>query len=151
MPQRFPAARQHPWGYGAILLGALALSIALLNIIGGPFSPAPTIGEQIGEIAADIRASALRELSGAEAPPETAQGWDIDRIMLVAAPLTGVAAVLTAIISVLGGDPHRLPLYGAALGASAIVIQFVWWAVMIIAAAIIIAAVIENIGGIFGV
>ena len=150
MRQELPRLRNHPWGYGALLLGAVALFIAILNIFGGPFSSSPSIGQQIGEIAADIRASALRKLSDEESPPVTARGWTIDRALLVAAPLIGVIALLCAIVSTFAGDPRKLALYGAAFGASAIVMQFVWWLVMVIAVAMIIVAIIENIDGILG-
>ncbi|MBX2855917.1 MAG: hypothetical protein KTR21_13080 [Rhodobacteraceae bacterium] len=150
MTQEIPPFRDHPWGYCAIIFGALALSIALLNIFGGPFSPQAPIGQTIGEIAGDIRASALRAVSGAEQPPKTVRGWDIDRILLVAAPLFGVGALLLATVSALAGDPRRLAAYGAAFGVSAIAIQVVWWLVIIIAAMMLIVAIIENIDGILG-
>lgn len=138
------------WGYLSIALGALALAVSAVVIFGGPFAPQQSIGTTIGEVAGDMRAAALRSLRGEPQPAAVPRGWDIDRILFLAAPLIGVAAVVAAAVSALSRDPWRLPTYGAVLGASAIALQFLWWVAMLIAGVVLLVAIVENIGGILG-
>lgn len=150
MTERLPALRPHVWGYLALASGALALGVAMLHIFGGPFAPTPSAAQTVGEIAGEIRASALRALRGEAAPPAAPRGWDVDRVLLVAAPMLGVVALVAAAISALVKDPWRLALSGAALGATAIVFQFVWWIAMLVLGVCLLIVILQNIGSILG-
>lgn len=150
MSEDFSAYKGSLWGYLAIALGALGLMLSMAYIFGGPFTPQPTVGQTIGEIAGEMRASALRALNGEAQPAPVARGWDIDRIILVGAPILGVLGILSAMISALMRDPWRLPTYGAILGTAAIVFQFLWWIAVLFAAVILLVSIIENIGDILG-
>ncbi len=138
------------WGYVSIALGALALLLAMVHIFGGPFAPQPSIGTTIGEIAGDMRAAALRSLRGDAQPAPQPVGWDIDRVLLLAAPLLGAAAIVMAVVSALARDGWRLPTYGAALGVAAIVFQLIWWVAALFAGVLLLVAIIENVGDILG-
>ncbi|MBJ3762198.1 hypothetical protein ILP92_05505 [Maribius pontilimi] len=137
-------------GYLAVGTGALALILAMVHIFGGPFTPQQPVGVSIGEIAGDIRASAWRALTGAPQPEPEPRGWDIDRILLLAAPVTGAVAIVLSVVSLILRDPPRLGAYGTMMGLSAIVFQFVWWIVVLIAAVLLLVSIIENMGDIFG-
>lgn len=138
------------WGHVALGTGALALSLAMLHVFGGPFAPTPSAAQTVGEIAGEMRAAAQRALSGEAQPAPAPRGWDIDRVLLLAAPLIGVAAIVLSMISALRGEGVRLAGYGAALGLGAIVFQMVWWIAMLIACVALLIAIIENIGDILG-
>lgn len=138
------------WGHVALGAGALALLLAMLNIFAGPFAPQPSVGAAIGEIAGEMRAAALRAATGAPQPAPEPRGWDIDRVLMLAAPLVGVVAIVLSMIAALRGEQYRLAGYGATLGAGAIVFQFVWWIALLIAGVILLVAIVENIGDILG-
>jgi hypothetical protein len=138
------------WGHIAMGTGALALSLAMLSIFGGPFAPQPSVGTTVGEIAGEMRAAALRAVSGEAQPAPVARGWDIDRILLLAAPLLGVLTIVLSMVAALRREGLRFAGYGAALGMGAIVFQFVWWIALLIAGAILLVAIIENVGDILG-
>jgi hypothetical protein len=138
------------WGHVALGTGALALSLAVLHVFGGPFGPQHSVGTSVGEIAGEMRAAALRAVRGEPQPTPVPRGWDIDRVLMVAAPLVGVLAIVLSIVAGLRRQGMRLAGYGAALGVGAIVFQFVWWIALLIAGTILLVAIIENIGDILG-
>jgi hypothetical protein len=138
------------WGHFAIGAGALALSLAMLHVFGGPFAPQPSAGTTVGEIAGEMRAAALRALNGEPQPAPVPRGWDIDRVLMVAAPLVGVLAIVLSMVAALRREGLRLAGYGAALGVGAIVFQTVWWIAMLIAGVVLLVAIIENAGEILG-
>jgi hypothetical protein len=138
------------WGHVALGTGALALSLAVLHVFGGPFAPQPSVGTTVGEIAGEMRAAALRAVNGEPQPAPVPRGWDIDRVLMLAAPLVGVLAIVLSMIAVLRGERYRLASYGATLGAGAIAFQFVWWIALLFAGVMLLVAIIENIGDILG-
>lgn len=138
------------WGHVAMGTGAFALALAMLHMFGGPFAPQSSVGTTVGEIAGEMRAAALRAVSGAAQPAPEPRGWDIDRILMLAAPLFGVLAVVLSMVAALRREELRLAGYGAALGVGAIVFQLVWWIAALIAGVIVLVAIIENIGDILG-
>lgn len=145
-----PAKAGPGWGHLAMGAGALALALAVIHIFGGPFAPQPSIGTTVGEIAGEMRAAALRAMRGDPQPAPVPRGWDIDRVLMLAAPLVGVLAIVLSMIAALRREDLRLAGYGAALGAGAIVFHLVWWIAALIAGVILLAAIIENIGDILG-
>jgi hypothetical protein len=134
----------------AIGLGALALAMALIHVFAGPFAPTQSLDVTIGEFAANVRAAAQRALAGEAQPAPVAAAWDIDRILRAALPAAGVLSVLLAVVGLLRQEPKRAALCGLALGTGAILAQVLLWVAMAICAAIIIAAIIDNIGDVLG-
>jgi hypothetical protein len=104
----------------------------------------------VGEIAGEMRAAALRAVNGEPQPAPVPRGWDIDRILMVAAPLLGVLAIVLSMVAALRREGLRFAGYGAALGVGAIVFQMVWWIAALIACVVLLVAIIENIGDILG-
>jgi hypothetical protein len=71
-----------PWVASiGLLFGGCALLIVLFHFGAGPLDPQPTIGQTIGETAADIRQSAVRALKGEPQPEPEAQPWSLDRLL----------------------------------------------------------------------
>lgn len=138
------------WAYAAAGFGIAALAVAVLTVFGGPFTPQPSVGQTIGEIAGDMRASALRAVRGEEQPPPVPQPWDIDRILMITAPLLAVGAIALSLVSAIRREGLKLASYGAILGTSAIVFQFVWWIALLICGMILLVSIMENLGDILG-
>ena len=138
------------WGHVAIGMGALSLSLAMLHVFGGPFAPTPSAATTVGDIAGEIRAAALRAVKGDPQPAPIPRGWDIDRVLMIAAPLLGVLAIVLSMVAALRREGPRLAGYGAALGVGAIVFQTIWWIAALIAGIVLLVAIIENIGDILG-
>ncbi|MEL7465204.1 MAG: hypothetical protein AAFN79_14125 [Pseudomonadota bacterium] len=138
------------WGVWAVLFGGGALVMAFAHVLAPMFEPAPSIGQQIGEIAGDIRRSAWRGFLGL--PPEEAApaSLPLSLYFAAAAPILGLAAIVFSLISALKRENWRFAAYGAGLGVGAIVFNIVWWIVLIVAAVIVLVAIIENIGDIVG-
>lgn len=134
-------------GFWAVISGALALVIAFFHIFGPSLQPSPSVGEQIGEIAGDIRRSAWRSFLGLKAPePEPVPTTNY---LFIVVPVLGAIAIVLAVISAAKGEHRRYVVYGTALGIGAIVFQFFWWVAVLIAGVVLLVAIIENIGDIF--
>ncbi|MDG4647050.1 hypothetical protein P6F26_01210 [Roseibacterium sp. SDUM158017] len=143
----------HPFytfGLWAVITGGLGL-IAVFTHMAGPWlEPSPSAASQIGEIAGEIRRSAWASLFGGPEPApveETVEWWIY---LAVVGPTLGVMALVLSLISGVRRENWHYPAYGTALGASAILLQFVWIVAMMIMGVILLVAIIENIGDIFG-
>jgi hypothetical protein len=136
----------------AIGLGAAGLFIALLVMYAGPFAPQQDIGTTIGEIAGNIRASAWRSFLGLQQPESTVlqRTWNIDRILMAAAPSAGVLGVLMSIVAYIRREPRRVASYGMALSVCAIFVQVLFVILMIVAGVMLLVSILENMDSIFG-
>ena len=140
------------FSFAAIGLGGIGLFIALLVIYAGPFAPQPDVGTAIGEIAGNMRAAAWRAFLGLEQPESTIvqRGWDIDRILMTAAPAAGVLGVVMAITAYIRREPRRIASCGMALSVCAIFVQVLLIILMIVAGIMLLISIIENMDSIFG-
>ena len=137
-------------GFFSFAMGALGLMLVLVHFWAGPFAPQQRASITVGEIAADIRQAAVRKLTGKPQPKPAPVVWDSDRILkLVAALLAGIA-VVAGVASLARRETWRPAAGGIALGASAVALQFFTWAILVVAGAIVLAAIIQNITGILG-
>ncbi len=138
------------WGFWACLVGAFGLGLVFWNIAAPMMEPKPSIGTQIGEIAGDMRRAAWRSFFGLEneVPEETANPWP--GYLAVIAPALGLVAIILSVISGVKGENRRFVLYGTCLGATAIVFQFFWWVALMVLGVMLLIAVLENLGDIFG-
>jgi len=140
------------WGLVAFIVGAVALVVVTLQISGAFVEKDRSTAMVIGEIAAEIRTSAQRALAGepSPAPAPSAAGWDADRLLLIAGPgLAGIAAVLGA-IGLFRREAPKLPGIAIAMGASAFVMQYVFWLAILIGGVCVLIAVLNNIEEILG-
>ena len=140
------------FSYAAIGLGGIGLFIALLVVYAGPFAPQQDVGTAIGEIAGNMRAAAWRSFLGLEQPDSTIvqRDWDIDRILMTAAPAAGVLGVVMAITAYIRREPRRVASYGMALSVCAIFVQVLLIIVMIVAGVMLLISIIGNMDSIFG-
>lgn len=137
------------WGAWSVIAGALALIMVFAQISGVTTEPTPSVGQQIGEIAGDIKRSAWRSFLGLEPEAPKIEPTPIRDAMELAAPVLGVVAIVLALVSGLRRENWRYPVYGAGLGIGAVVFHFVWWMALLFAGVLLLVAVIENIGRIF--
>ena len=145
-----PQAAPNPfrrWGLWAVLTGALALCLVLVQIVGPTLEPQPSAAAQIGEIAGEIRRSAWRSFLGLPAPePEPVPS---SNYLALAGPILGILAIVLSVISGVLRENWRYPAYGAGLGVAAIVFQYFWLLAVLVAGVLLLVAIIENIGDIF--
>lgn len=139
------------WGLWAIICGAVAMALVFVQIQMLSAQDTATIGQQIGEIAGEIKRSAWRSFLGL-APPEPeplSKTQALFDVIFVAAPVIAGVAILLAAISLLKREHGRLGVYGVALGGGAILFQYVWWMAMIFLGVVLLIKIVENIGDIF--
>lgn len=137
-------------GLAGIMFGAIALVMALFLHGAGPLDPQPTVGQSIGEIAADIRQSAIRGLKGEPQPAPQAQPWSLDRILETSAYVLGGLAIILGVLSFVLKENRRYATAAVGIGGVAIGFQLFVWTVMIIAGVVIIGYIIANLGEILG-
>ena len=138
------------WGFWGVAAGAAALLTVFVQIGAPMMEPQPSVGTQIGEIAGDIRRAAWDRFLGREpAAPEPVQPKLTD-YLIYAAPVLGVLAIILSLVSGLKGENWRFPYYAAGLGGAAILFHFFWWALLMVLGVMLLIAIIENIGDIFG-
>lgn len=147
----FATDRRPVWGLTAFLFAVLALIAVSLHVSDAFGPPEKSAATAIGEIAAEIRDSARRAMSG-EAPPAppAAAGWDAERALMLAVPLlAGVAAFLGA-VGLFRREPPTLPALAIGMGGAAFAMQYLFWLALIIGGVCLLVAIIGNIDGILG-
>jgi hypothetical protein len=143
----------HPFytfGLWAVLAGGLGLAAVFLHMTAPFMEPSPSVASQIGEIAGEIRRSAWARFLGEAEPAPVEESIDWWIYLAFVGPALGVVALVLSLISGLRRENWRYPAYGAGLGAAAILFQFVWMVAVLIAGVVLLVAIIENIGDIFG-
>ncbi len=132
---------------GGIGAGAIALSIAVVHFWVGPFAPQKSIERTVAETAVAIRDATVSALKGEEIQDRAPEReFDIDRILMLSASVLGGVAVILGIVGFATGEPARAAGGAAVLGAGAIAFQFAVVALGAIILAILIAAVIGELG-----
>ena len=138
---------QSKFGAIGIVLGGIALLLALLHFWAGPFSPQPTIETVVAEKVASIRSAALDALKGKEPVKETfIAKWSADKITEVVTACLGGLALILAAVSFANKEPGRIAGGAAALGVSAIAFQFIAMYAMALLVVLLICAVLSSIG-----
>nr|WP_319385827.1 hypothetical protein [uncultured Roseibium sp.] len=139
-----------PWsGIAGMALGAIAIVMVLFLHSAGPLDPRPTVGQSIGEIAADISASALKKFKGEELPPPQARPWSLDRTLSTVAYILGGIAIILGSVGYVLRENRRVTLAAVGFGGLAVGLQLYLWMVMILAAMIIIGIILAHVGDIF--
>jgi len=151
MPPRPPLALFRTWGVWALMAGAMALILVMVQIAGPSLEPKPSAGTQIGEIAGEIKRAAWRSFLGLPepAPEPVPMSTRVFAYLGVAAPVLAVVAVVLSAISGVMREHWRFPVYATSLGAAAILFQFFWWVALLVVGVVLLVAILENIGDIF--
>ncbi len=143
MPMQYAPSRVGLLGFG---LGALALIVVLVAFVGGPFAPQHAVGVTLGDIAAEAGKATLRNWFGMEQPAPQAAAWTIDRTLWLAGVVLGAIAILCGAIALLRRERRDLAIWAVGLGISAVAVQFVATAIMLIIGALILCALIYALG-----
>jgi hypothetical protein len=138
-PSLAPAA---PLGWVGFLTGAVARVLTIVTFWAGPLAPQQTPGVTLGELAADIAASAARSVAGQPQPAAVMPARDVgDWIAVGVGALAGLAMVL-GLAAVLRRERTRVAVSGVVLGGLAVGFQLFNWAVMMAAGALVVAALV---------
>jgi len=151
-PEIAPSRRLSPLrktGFWAVLIGASAIVLVFLQIVGPALEPQPSAASQIGEIAGEIKRSAWRTLLGLPKPQPIMEPATIWSYLAVVAPILGAIGLVLSLLSGVRRENWRYAVFGASLSAAALVFQFVWWVILLVLGVLFLIAIIENIGDIF--
>jgi hypothetical protein len=134
-------------GFIGIGVGAIALLVAIIHFWAGPISPQPSVEKTVAEKAVAIKNATIAALKGEEVE-ETApvRTIDIDQGLRIATSFLGGLAVILGVVSFARREPLRVGGGAAFLGGAAIAFQFAVIALGAIVMAILIAAVLSQIG-----
>jgi hypothetical protein len=141
------AERRAPTGFIGIAIGAIALLAAIIHFWAGPISPQPAVEKTVAEKAVAIKNATIAALKG-EKVEETApeRNIDLDQGLRIATSVLGGLAVILGVVSFAMREPLRVGGGAAFLGGAAIAFQFAVIALGAIVLAILIAAVLSQIG-----
>ncbi len=127
-------------------LGSIALLLALVHFWAGPFSP-PTLERAVANKAAEIKEATLAALRGQEAPSSRSRlPMNADQALNIATAVLGGLAIILGVFGFAKKEPLRVAGGAAVLGGGAIAFQFAVIAVAAIVFAILVAAVLSQIG-----
>ncbi|XQF93732.1 hypothetical protein ACOBV9_08725 [Pseudoalteromonas espejiana] len=136
------------FGTYGIIVGGLALMLALVHFWAGPFSPQPSLETVVAEKAASIRQATIDALKGKEVKSAPVQNnFNADKIANIVTAILGGLAFILAVISFSNHESKRAAGGAAALGVSAIAFQFIAMYAMALLVVILIAAVLSSLGG----
>lgn len=138
-------------GFIGFILGVVSVLVILIQI-STIMEPDDTrsAGQVIGEIAADIRQSAQRALSGEPEPQRAPPPPDYSLAITVAALGAAALAVVLGGVAILRHEPPRLASMAIGLGMTAFVMQYVFWLAIIICGVFLLVSIIGNLGAILG-
>jgi uncharacterized membrane protein YcjF (UPF0283 family) len=104
----------------------------------------------VAEKAVAIRDATVAVLKGEEYAPAVERAkrarWDLDQIALLATGVMAGAAIILAVVSLAMHEPLRVAAGGVILGGAALAFQFVILAIAAFCMAILIGAVLGELG-----
>lgn len=134
-------------GFIGIAVGAIALLGAIVHFWIGPLSPQPSLERTVAEKAVAIKNATIAALNGEEIEEKAfPRSIDLDQGARIATGVLGGLAVILGVVSFATREPLRVGGGAAFLGGAAIAFQFAVIALGAIVLAILIAAVISQIG-----
>ncbi|SMF48908.1 hypothetical protein SAMN02745866_03205 [Alteromonadaceae bacterium Bs31] len=139
---------KNKFGTFGIMVGGLALMLALIHFWAGPFSAQPSLETTVAEKAASIRQATIDALKGKAVEPKLEKSkFSADKITHIVTAILGGLAFILAALSFSKHESIRAAGSAAALGAGAIAFQFIAMYAMALLAVILIAAVLASLGG----
>jgi hypothetical protein len=133
--------------FTGIAIGSVALLLAIIHFWAGPFSPQPTLEEAVASKAVAIKDATIAKLKGKEYQPEaTPNQMDTDNLLNIFTGTLGGIAIILGVLGFAKKEPLRVAGGAAVLGGGAIAFQFAALALGSIVFAILIMAVLSQIG-----
>lgn len=141
------AKKKASFGLAALILGMVAFAGSVGHFWLGPIAPPPVLEDTIADKAVKIRDRVVAKLKGdtTSSPARAASAWDADRTALAAIACTSVLAILLSVVAFVRHEPIRMVGGAAALGGSALALQYLVIAIGAIVIAIILAAVLNGL------
>ena len=134
-------------GFIGIAAGAVALLMAIVHFWMGPLSTQPSVEKTVAEKAVAIKNATIAALKGEEVEEKAApRSIDLDQAVRTATSVLGGLALILGVVSFAKRAPLRVGGGAAFLGGAAIAFQFAVIALGAILLAILIGAVISQIG-----
>jgi peptidoglycan/LPS O-acetylase OafA/YrhL len=134
-------------GWIGIAVGAVALLMAIVHFWMGPISPQPSVEKTVAEKAVAIKNATIAALKGEEVEEKAnPRSIDPDEALRTATSVLGGLALILGVVSFANKEPLRIGGGAAFLGGAAIAFQFAVIALGAIVLAILIGAVISQIG-----
>ena len=142
--------KPHSFGISAMLIATLALFISVAHLTIGPFETQKPVEQTIAETAVKIKEAAKRAVTGEPAPQVVAQEsrFDLDTITTFFALACAAAAMLLAIIALVRREERSLAFIGFSLGTGVLLMAWLQWIALLICGAILLVAIINNLGDI---
>jgi len=134
-------------GWIGITVGSVALLMAIVHFWMGPISPQPSVEKTVAEKAVAIKNATIAALKGEDVEEKAApRSIDPDEALRTATSVLGGLALILGVVSFANKEPLRIGGGAAFLGGAAIAFQFAVIALGAIVLAILIGAVISQIG-----
>ena len=134
-------------GWIGIAVGAVALLMAIVHFWMGPISPQPSVEKTVAEKAVAIKNATIAALKGEDVEEKAApRSIHPDEALRTATSVLGGLALILGVVSFANKEPLRIGGGAAFLGGAAIAFQFAVIALGAIVLAILIGAVISQIG-----
>ena len=134
-------------GFIGIAVGAVALLMAIVHFWMGPISTQPSLEQSVAEKAVAIKNATIAALAGETIEEKAApRSIDLDQGLRMATSVLGGLALILGVVSFAKGEPFRVGGGAAFLGGASIAFQFAVIAIGAIALAILIGAVLSEIG-----
>lgn len=137
------------FGIAGMVLGAIALTAVVLQLVAGPLEARKPIERSVAEIAVNVRKEVGRVLQNKPAVAHPSEVTASDSIR-IAAGASGALALVLAAIGFVRREDHRAAGAAAALGATSIALQFVVWLALLAAGLLLIWIVVANLDSILG-
>ena len=137
------------FGLAGFMLGSASMVFVLIQLSAFFEPEQKSVGTTIGEIAAEIKMSAARALSGEAAPAPLPPAQDYGHLFLTTALVIAGIAIILGGIGLYRNEPHRLCYLAVGLGLSALVMQYMFWLAVLICGIALLVSIIENLGDIF--
>jgi len=144
------AGHRPVWGLVAFFVGIIALVAVTLHVSDTFVEPEKSAAQAIGEIAAEIRDSAQRALSGEPSAAPPARAWDVNRFLQLAVPILAAVAAVLGAIGLFRREAPILPAIAIGMGCSAFVMQYVFWLALVIGGFCLLIAIVNNLDSILG-
>ncbi len=143
-PRRF--RRPAILGVTALVCGILSVLGAVIHSLWGPFSPAPSLSEQILGNVSGVTQAVLSSLTGAtRAEPPLRDATNLDTAIKQAIVLLSVVGMLTAIVAYIRRENRRLVGSALVMSGMAFATQYLLFPLVgigVVALLILVAAVL---------
>ena len=110
------------YGFSGILIGMIALSIAVFSFWSGPFTVAPTAEPSIKEKILSFKETAIGTIKGES--PHT-EKFNIDKMITIAIPILSIIAIFLSIFSYINKEPIRVTISAGVIAVTAIIFQVI--------------------------